>query len=285
MNYYELEFKFTTDIPKDTVGDILSAELGEIGFESFGESENGIFAYISSALYKKEEVDNRLLAFPVEGVSFEYSARFIEGKDWNEEWEKNYFKPIKIGNECVIRASFHQGEPGFAHTILIDPKMAFGTGNHETTRLMIGELLNNDISGKTVLDMGCGTAVLAILARMRGASSVTAIDIDEWAYENALENIRLNNVSEIEVRLGGAEKITEKDSFDVVLANINRNILLNDIKEYAKVMKENALLFMSGFYVEDIKVIEEESNNNGMILISKSEANNWAAVIMKKCEN
>lgn len=168
------------------------------------------------------------------------ASRRDQSKNWNEEWEKNYFQPIVIGNECVIHSSFHQDTPEARFDILIDPKMSFGTGHHETTSLMLAELLKLDVTGKSFLDMGCGTAVLAILARMKDASPVTAIDIDEWAYENSLENIRLNHVSDITVKLGGAE-LLGTETYDIILANINRNILLHDMHRYISCMHTGSL--------------------------------------------
>ena len=218
----------------------------------------------------------------MENVDIHFTETLVESKDWNEEWEKNYFKPIRIGKDCIIRASFHEHEPGYAYNIIIDPKMAFGTGNHETTFLMISEILKLDLTSKELLDMGCGTAVLAILAHMKGAGRVVAIDIDEWAYNNALENIRLNNTNDIQVALGGAEQIPAFGTFDIVFANINRNILLNDIRHYSECMKPGAFLYMSGFYVQDIPAIEEECKHNGLALLSHTEKNNWAAVKVQK---
>ena len=282
MNYYELSFTYTSPIGKEIINDVLAAELGEIGFESFTESEKGLLGYISEALYDKKTLDDKLADFPLENTRIDYTSKWVESKDWNEEWEKNYFKPIRIGNECIIRASFHEAEPGYTYNIIIDPKMAFGTGNHETTYLMISEMLKLDLEGKELLDMGCGTAVLAILARLKGAKRVAAIDIDEWAYNNALENIRLNHTEDIQVALGGAEKIKEFGLFDIVFANINRNILLNDICQYTNSMKPGSILFMSGFYVEDIPAIEAECQKNGLKLDSYNERNNWVAVKVLK---
>lgn len=278
MNYYEVNFTYTSPIEKEIINDILASELGEIGFESFTENDKGLQGYIPDTLYNVDTLENKLAAFPIENVSIRYDARAIESKDWNEEWEKNYFKPIRIGHECLIRASFHAPEPDYTHTIIIDPRMAFGTGNHETTYLMISEILKEDFTEKEVLDMGCGTAVLAILAHKKGASRVVGIDIDEWAYRNALDNISLNQTPEIRLALGGAEKIQDFGSFDVIFANINRNILLNDICYYKKAMKPGACLYMSGFYVEDIPLIEAECQRNGLILCAHTEKNRWVAV-------
>ena len=268
MDYYELKFTYESPVEATVISDILASELGEIGFESFTENENGLLAYITDTLYNVEAVEDKLKEFPLENVTFHYTAQLVESKDWNEEWEKNYFKPIRIGSDCIIRASFHQPEPGYTYNIIIDPKMAFGTGNHETTYLMIGEMLKLDLAGKDLLDMGCGTAVLAILAKMKKAGKVVGIDIDEWAYNNALENIRLNDTEDIRIALGGAEQIAGFGQFDIVFANINRNILLNDIRHYVSCMKTGALLFMSGFYTQDIPFIREECERNGLIFLS-----------------
>ena len=282
MNYYELRFTYNSPIDKSIINDVLAAELGEIGFESFVESEDGIWAYISEQLYDETVLEGKLKEFPMQNVGIHFAKQFIESKDWNEEWEKNYFKPIRIGNECIIRASFHEPEPGYAFNIIIDPKMAFGTGNHETTFLMISEILKLDLEGKDLLDMGCGTAVLAILAKMKKASKVVGIDIDEWAYNNAQENIHLNHTDDIQLALGGAEQIPTFGTFDVVFANINRNILLNDMRHYARNMKSGALLFMSGFYTQDIPFIKAECERNGLNFLSYAEKNNWVAVKTQK---
>ena len=280
MKYFE--FTFYTSPCTETVNDVLTAVLGEVGFESFVECEGGLTAYIQQTLCDENAIKIAITEFPLPDTDITYTYTEAEDKDWNEEWEKNYFKPIRIGKDCIIRASFHEHEPGYTYNIIIDPKMAFGTGNHETTFLMISEMLKLDLIGKELLDMGCGTAVLAILARMKGAGRVVGIDIDEWAYNNALENIRLNNTNDIMVALGGAEQIPAFGTFDIVFANINRNILLNDIRHYNECMKPGAFLYMSGFYVEDIPAIEEECKRNGLALLSHTEKNNWAAVKVQK---
>lgn len=282
MNYYELSFTYVSPLDTETINDVLAAELGEIGFESFMPGETGLLGYITDTAYNPEELRKKLAAFPLGNVDIRYAEKQMENKDWNEEWEKNYFQPIRIGHECLIRASFHPEEPGYAYPILIDPKMAFGTGNHETTYLMIERILPGDLSGKEVLDMGCGTAVLAILARMKGASRVVAIDIDQWAYDNALENIRLNGTEEIEVVLGGAEQMAGRGTFDYIFANINRNILLNDISRYAAAMKPGASLYMSGFYTEDLPLIEAECLRCKLVPGAHAVKNNWAMLVVRK---
>lgn len=284
MDYYSLKITHNSDLPAEIVFDILSSELGEAGFESFEEKEDGFYAYIPVNRYNQTEVDRKLADFPLENVSFQYDVTAIKAQDWNEVWEKNYFQPIRIADQCIIRASFHPEETGFKHTLLIDPKMAFGTGNHDTTRLMITALLEADLTGKQVLDMGCGTAVLAILARKLGAEAITAIDIDEWAYENALENIKLNKVDCIEVKLGGAEQIGTSVQYDLIVANINRNILLHDIQAYAAAMKPGASLYMSGFYTEDIPALANEAQKHKLTMIRQKESNNWAMIVCIKNE-
>ena len=282
MNYYEVKFTYQTELDTALVNDILAAELGEIGFESFTSDENGLITYVPESSYDKTTLEQKLATFPLGEITFQHEAQYVESKDWNEEWEKNYFKPIHIGKECVVRASFHEAEPGYTYNILIDPKMAFGTGNHATTYQMITFMLELDLTEKKLLDMGCGTAVLAILAKMKGAGQVVAIDIDEWAYNNALENIRINQTPDIEVALGGAERIAEYGTFDVIFANINRNILLADMGHYATAMHPGSELFMSGFYPEDIPALIEEGARHGLKYTDKKEKNGWAAIKMVK---
>jgi Ribosomal protein L11 methylase len=274
MNYIEVEFAIKNE---EYVSDLLSAALGEIGFESFVPSENGLKAYIQSDLFSETNIQNLITNFNIYSSISNYKITKIKSENWNEEWEKNYFKPIIIGNECVIHSSFHVNIPETRYRIIIDPKMSFGTGHHETTGLVIEQLLQADLSGKTILDMGCGTAVLAILARMRGAKHALAIDIDDWCTQNSEENIALNNISDIDVMLGGAE-LLENKHFDIILANINRNILLNDMKHYANCLSTGGELYMSGFYVEDIPVIEAEANKHNLSLIDFKEKNKWAVV-------
>ena len=286
MTYYEFDFTYDTSLDIEIVNDVLAAELGEIGFESFTSDEKGLQGFIPAILYNIAHVEEKLAAFPLEGTTIHYSARPVEDKDWNEEWEKNYFQPIHIGNECQIRASFHPEKPGFRHNILIDPKMAFGTGNHETTYLMIQAMLASDLKGQEVLDMGCGTAVLAILAHQQGAKRIVAIDIDEWAYNNALENIHLNQAEEIQVLLGGAERIAETGTYDTILANINRNILLHDIHHYAQALKEGGQLIMSGFYEEDCPMLEAECRQWGLEPIDRASRNKWTRMrVIRKNRN
>jgi len=278
MDYYEISFTNDSSLDATIINDILAAELGEIGFESFMQNSEGLVAYIPAVFYQTEKLETCLDRFPLENVRFHYTSNFIEAKDWNEVWEKNYFQPVRIGQDCLLRAPFHPEESGYRFEIIINPKMAFGTGNHETTYLMTREILALEMKGKEVLDMGCGTGVLAILAAKKGATRVVAIDIDEWAYHNTIENCQLNNTPHIQVVLGGSEQIAWIGMFDYIVANINRNILLNDISAYCQALKPGGEIFLSGFYREDIPVIEAECMQNGLDLLSFTEQNNWVAV-------
>jgi len=275
MNYYELRILLTpnTEINRD----VISALLAEIGFESFIETEAGVDAYIAEKSFSKEVVDDVLKNIPLPGIHIQYEMKFIKNRDWNEEWEKNFFQPIVIQDKVIIHSSFHKDIPLFPYDIVIDPKMAFGTGHHSTTALMVAYLLEQNLENKSVLDMGCGTAVLAILAHKKGACPVTAIDNDEWAYENSLENIRINHASGIRVKSGDAS-LLEKERYDFIFANINRNILLNDIPVYAACMNPaGASLFMSGFYEEDLAVISETCRQHSLKLAGYKEDNRWIA--------
>lgn len=273
MNY--IEVVFTIKPFEEYIGDILASELGEIGFDSFVPEENGITAYVSEEYYDEEKLRELVAGFSYAALS--YKTEFVQQKDWNEEWEKNFFQPIVIGNQCVIHSSFHKDVPVAKYDIVIDPKMSFGTGHHETTSLMVEEILKMDVEGKKVLDMGCGTSILAILAALRGAQDVTAVDIDPWCTENSEENIRLNHVEGIKILLGGAERLKGM-TFDIIIANINRNILLNDMKSYADCLPVGGELYMSGFYKDDVPVIEAEANRNNLTLKYFREKNNWVVV-------
>jgi ribosomal protein L11 methyltransferase len=275
MDYIEIHIKITPI--NAVINDLLAVDLAEIGFESFSECEDGMLAYVSAMLYD-EDTTKKCIPTEMFGSRLDFSGKNIPGQNWNEEWEKNYFQPIVIGTDCVIHSSFHKDIPEVKYDILIDPKMAFGTGHHETTSLMLEELLKMDVKGKSFLDMGCGTAVLAILASMKGAVNVLGIDIDQWAINNALENIQLNNSPAIEIQTGGAELLEFTEPFDIIFANINRNILLADMAAYTAKMHQGSLLFMSGFYESDIPVIREKAESLGLTFLGKTVKNNWVAV-------
>ncbi len=274
MKYIEVKFICTPN--NEIVNSVLSATIADIGFESFVEDELGTTAYIQSNMFDREKLDTTLNELPIEAEIL-YTFKSIEDKNWNEEWEKNYFQPLIIDNKCIIQSTFHNVPATYDYNIYIDPKMAFGTGHHQTTELMIREILKDDFTGKSLLDMGTGTAILAILASMRGANPITAIDIDQWAYDNAVENLRLNNVNNVSVEIGGAD-LLGNETYDVILANINRNILLNDIHTYASVLNNGGTLYMSGFYEEDIPAIKEECSKNELKFSHNTEKDKWVAV-------
>ena len=256
-NYLEFQFKIHPPVP---ASEILIAELGSLGFESFVENEDGVTAYIL-----KEEFNENMLTevriLDSDEFKISYSSSEIQQVNWNEEWEKN-FQPIVVDDICSVRAPFHP-KPETEFDIVIEPKMSFGTGHHATTHMMIQFILKNEWKGKSVLDMGCGTGVLAILSSQKGANPVEAIDIDNWCYLNTLENIERNNVPEISVKEGGAELLGEK-KYDVIIANINRNILLNDMQKYVSVLQPDGDLYLSGFYKEDIPIIQEACEKLGL---------------------
>ena len=254
--------------------EILIAELGYAGFESFVETEDGVTAYI-----QKEEWNDAILEdihiLKSDEFKISYTFEDIEQVNWNAEWEKN-FNPIIVDNECSVRAPFHE-KPDTKFDIVIEPKMSFGTGHHETTHMMIQHILKNDMDGKSVLDMGCGTGVLAILAAMKGANPVEAIDIDNWCYINSLENVERNGALDIKVIEGDAS-LLENKSYDIIIANINRNILLKDMKTYRSCLNQGGHLFLSGFYDSDIPLITEEASTLNLSLKHKIERNNWVSL-------
>lgn len=273
-----VEFKASV-YPIEIGRDILIAELSEVGFESFVETEDGVEAYIQLPLFN-ETLISEIGLLDNSNFKVSYTTKIIADQNWNAEWEKN-FELINVENECVIRAPFHDKIESVEFDIVIDPKMSFGTGHHETTYLMIKRLLNLDLEGKNIVDMGCGTGVLAILAQLKKAKYVEAIDIDEWAYNNALENIRNNNCREIVVKMGGVEKISET-IFDVFIANINRNILLNDMEKYVSVLKSGGSLLLSGFFSSDKEMLLEASSKLNMELNYNESKNDWTILHLTK---
>jgi len=257
--------------------EILIAELGYVGFESFVETPNGVTAYIQ----KKEFLSTMLEDIHIlknKSFSIHYSFEDIEQVNWNAKWEKN-FHPILVDNRCAVRAPFHD-KSSAQYDIIIEPKMSFGTGHHETTHMMIQFILDSEIQNKTVLDMGCGTGVLAILAEMKGASIIEAIDIDEWCYLNSIENIERNSCHKIKVSKGDASILKGK-KFDIIIANINRNILIQDIPTYATCLSSNGFLFLSGFYKNDIPMVQEVCADYNLSLESQISKNDWVALKFK----
>ncbi|WP_435255388.1 50S ribosomal protein L11 methyltransferase [Tenacibaculum sp. A30] len=273
--YIEYTFEVT---PKEPATEILIAELGELGFESFVENDNGVIAYVQKEEWNSKVLDN-VFVLNSEEFSIQYDFKEIEQTNWNEEWEKN-FNPIQVDDLVSIRAPFHEN-PNLPYDIVIEPKMSFGTGHHETTHMMVQHLINLDVEGKKVLDMGCGTGILAIFAEMKGAQPIDAIDIDPWCYENSLENVERNNCKHISVYEGEAS-LLEGRNYDVIIANINRNILLNDMKTYTDCLNEEGVLLLSGFYSEDIPVIDNEVSKYGLTLKNTIKRNNWVALQYQK---
>jgi len=272
QNIY-LGYHFTIE-PKDLGAEILIAELGEKPFESFIESDFGIVAYIKKELWSEDLLDDLFILNSPEFV-ISYKIEEIDQVNWNEEWEKN-FDPIDVDGKCHVRAPFHP-KTNAEYDIVIEPKMSFGTGHHETTHMMIQHLLETDVAGKKTLDMGCGTAILAILAEMKGAQPIDAIDIDNWCYLNSIENAERNNCTHISVYEGDAALLKGK-SYDVIIANINRNILLDDMQQYVDSLNKNGILLLSGFYEEDISAIDASCTEKGLTYVKKFSRNNWVSL-------
>ncbi|MDO4320842.1 MAG: 50S ribosomal protein L11 methyltransferase [Bacteroidales bacterium] len=267
--------------PGTDATDLLAGMLGDIGYESFVPDESGLTAYVAAADYDEDALRETLGDFPFDCV-VKRESKTVEGRDWNEEWERNYFKPIVVGDRCVIHSSFHTDVPRAQYDIVIDPKMAFGTGHHSTTSLILGRLLDLDLDGRGVIDMGTGTGILAILAAMRGASPVTGIEIDEFAYTNAVENVALNGHAEIRLINGDASALADVPVADVFIANINRNVITGDIDRYAGRLRSGGTMLLSGFYVEDIPVVAEAAARVGLEQVSYTEHERWACLQLRK---
>ena len=273
MSNIYLGYHFQVE-PKELGSEILVAELGELPFESFIESEFGVIAYIQKQFWTENILEDLFILTSPEFV-ISYHVEEIEQVNWNEEWEKN-FEAIDVDGLCHVRAPFHpKTEAQF--DIIIEPKMSFGTGHHETTHMMIQHLLEIDVQGKKTLDMGCGTAILAILAEMKGAKPIDAIDIDNWCYLNSIENAERNNCHEITVFEGDASLLAGK-KYDLIIANINRNILLNDMQSYVDCLLPSGTLLLSGFYTEDIPFIDASCVEKGLTYVKKFERNNWVSL-------
>ena len=269
--YIAYEFSVT---PKNPATEILIAELGYMGFESFVENDTGVTAYIQKHEWNSQILDDLyILGSPEFKINYAYHE--VIQTNWNKEWEKN-FNPIQVDGQVSIRAPFHEN-PSLKFDIVIEPKMSFGTGHHETTHMMIQHLLALDLENKKVLDMGCGTGILAIFAEMKGAQPTDAIDIDSWCYQNSLENVQRNGCRHITVLEGDSSLLIGK-KYDVVIANINRNILLSDMKTYTDSLSKNGILLLSGFYKEDITIIENEVVKHGLVFDKMIQRNSWVAL-------
>ena len=272
--YLEFNFKIK---PLQPWNEILMAELIEIGFDSFTEEHDGILGYIQKDLFKEQELKDIYL-LQNEEVEISYTYEEMPNINWNEEWEKN-FSPINVEDKVLIRAEFHESDPNM-HEIVIQPKMSFGTGHHPTTHLMIQQMLDMDLENKKVLDMGCGTSVLAIFAKQKGAGRTVAIDIDEWSVENSKENAARNNV-ELDIELGTADNLG-KENFEIILANINRNILISDIPTYVSVLEDGGKLLLSGLCFFDVDDILEVCTEQNLKLERKIQREEWVSLLLSK---
>lgn len=270
MQYLEFEIPCNSE-----TGEILIAELSQIGFDSFLEEDTFIKAYIKASLLKPEELSSILNYYSIDSKSVISSE--LENKNWNEIWEKSY-KPLVVADKCYIRASFHTPKPQYPYEIIIQPKMSFGTGHHSTTAQVMELMLVSDLKNKSVLDMGCGTGLLAVLAHKMGATKIKAIDNDEWAYKNTLENLHNNKVAGAEVAFGEIDDVKE-ETFDIILSNITKNINKEYIKHYSKMLVKGGKLIVSGFYVDDLEDIKKEAIKYGFILLSYRSNKNWCAAI------
>lgn len=276
MAYTELIIELETMQP---FADILVARLNEINYETFSLEENILKCYIKTSVIQKNDTIDIILSLSQQ-TKINYSFKDIEKKNWNANWEQS-FSPVKINSHCIIRADFHKEDKNIKHEIIITPKMSFGTGHHETTFLMLKEIFNINVSKLNILDMGSGTGVLSILSSKLGAKTILAIDIDEWAYENSIENSLLNNTNNIKF-LKGDISLIENKTFDCVLANINRNIILRDLVKYYKLLINRGKLLISGFLVEDFDLVYKKINKIGFKLINKKNKNKWLMLHLEK---
>ncbi len=278
MKYFELDFKitpFSTD-----AADLLMTLVGEAGLESFVETEDGFKGYAQERLFHQEVLDEMVETFPFIDHQVSYTIVEAEDKNWNEQWEKEGFKPVVIADRVLV-TNQQDAASSYDYKIIIDPHQAFGTGGHQTTGMIIERLLHMDMAGLDVLDAGCGTGILSIFALMRGAKHVFAYDIDNWSVRNTLENVALNSVAPIDVVEGDASVLTEGLSYDVVLANINRNILLADMPAFRSVMHKGSRLVLSGFYVEDIESLKAKATELGLTFVNQTERENWASLMFE----
>ncbi|WP_172594574.1 50S ribosomal protein L11 methyltransferase [Mariniphaga sediminis] len=278
MDYYKVEITITPF--EEWLRDVLAAQLAETGFESFTETDTGLEGFIPAGNFSEAGVFAVLQPFE-ENFSFEVKKELIKSRNWNEEWEKNYFKPLVIAEECLVRAPFHKEYPQCKYEIVIEPNMAFGTGNHETTSLMLKTILKENLAGKKVLDMGCGTGILGILASMKGAAHITAIDIDDWSVKGTQENTVRNNIKNLTVKKGDAS-LLGNEKYDLIFANIHKNVLLEDIPAYSTSMNPEAKLLMSGFYLNDLEDIKNKARQSGLNFKGHLDKNNWVVGIFVK---
>jgi ribosomal protein L11 methyltransferase len=276
LNYLELKIKVDSNF-----SEILLAELADSGYDSFAETVEGLDAYIEEDKFKEEDLLNVIEKYR-NVFSVDYSVHKMENKNWNEEWEKN-FSPVVVADKCLIRASFHVPQPQYPYEIIINPKMSFGTGHHETTSMMIENQLETDHEGKKVMDAGSGTGILSVMASKLGAENIMAFDVEDWAFENLKENIQLNHCLNIEAALGDINKVKHlHNQYDIILANINKNVLLEEIKAYSSKLRTGGILMLSGFYLEDTDDIIAEAKKFFLEKNVLKEKNRWASLIFHK---
>jgi len=278
MQYIKAIFKF--EGIEDYQQDLLISDLADLGFDTFEDSENGFTAFVIKDNFSEEDL-KKLLGNYTEDFQTNYALEDVADENWNAEWEKN-FSPLIIDDVCYVRATFHEPQPSYPYEIVIDPKMAFGTGHHQTTTMVMQYILAADIKDKEILDMGCGTGILAILAAKLGAKSLVAIDYDDICYESTIENAALNNVSNLSA-LCGSKEVIPNEQYDIILANINRNILLDQISRYAEALKPEGKIFFSGFYLDpDLGMITAECAKYGIKYVSHKQNDDWVAAQFEK---
>ena len=271
MDYIEVKCKV---VPRDPAADILMTDFSDLGYESFVEKDDGFLAYIPVDFFENDKLYTVSLPM-MQDVRIFITHELIKEQNWNEVWERNY-SPVLIADRCYVRAPFHDSKKDIEFDIIIEPRMSFGTAHHATTEMMIRLLLDENVAGKIVLDMGCGTAVLAILAGKKGAGEITAIDIDMMSYENANDNTRKNNLSSVNILLGDSSLLKDK-LFDIILANIHKNVLIDDMAKFERSLMNNGIIMMSGFYEDDLPDIIKSAKNHGMKFIKKIVKNKWVA--------
>jgi len=276
MNYTKISFKLTPDSEENR--EILVAVLSDLAFESFDETEEQVLGYVPGETFDFVEMNEITSALP---FSVETETEMIPDQNWNEVWEKNYFKPLLIGGRCLVRAPFHTEYQPAEFELVIEPKMAFGTGNHETTTLVAEQILDMDLAGKTVLDMGCGTGILGMLASLKGAKSITAIDIDTWSFESTVENARLNNIFNLEAKLGDAS-LLGSETYEIIFANIHKNVIINDLPVYESVLQPGGKIYLSGFYTQDMPDVKAKAESLGLVEKGHQEKNNWVVYSFEK---
>lgn len=278
MDYIKISVVVTPNI--ETASDLLIAQMGELGYDGFEMTDDGFNAYIAATRFDAAPL--KQLDPIVPAVHYSWQQSTIQDQDWNKTWEQNYFKPIAVDDRCLVRSSFHAVDKAYEYEIIIEPRMAFGTGHHATTCMMMRLILASDMNHQRVLDMGCGTGILGILASLRGAKEIHGIDIDPWSVDNARDNIDINGIVNFSISEGDANMLQSTDNYNVILANINRNVLLADMRAYSRAAAKDCLLLLSGFYADDAPMVRAEAEKFGFIFRQMLTDDNWAALQLIK---